>query len=139
MGKRFSTLQESVDGRLEDLHSMFADNSVQAIIASGGYGASQLLDKIDYDLIRQNPKIFIGFSDVTALHLAIHKLTNLVTFHGPTSFSTYNDYNLEHFQKALFSNQPLGELKNPVESLIKSPGKKHNIRIVLIQVKQAAD
>lgn len=116
VGKRFRTLKESVEERLEDLHGMFADPQISAVIASGGYGASQLLNKIDYGLIRKNPKIFIGFSDVTALLLAVHKMSGLVTFHGPTAFSTYNAYTAEHFRKALFSADPLGELKNPDES-----------------------
>jgi muramoyltetrapeptide carboxypeptidase len=95
---------------------MFADPEIKGVIASGGYGASQILNGIDYDLIKHNPKIFIGFSDVTGLHLAIHKMTGLVTFHGPTAFSTFNEYTAGHFRRALFSTEPLGELKNPDEA-----------------------
>lgn len=70
--------------RLEDLHAMFSDKRVKAIIcARGGYGTLRILDKIDYGLIRANPKILVGYSDITALLLAIHKRTGLVTFHGP--------------------------------------------------------
>lgn len=70
--------------RAHDLNQMFADPEVQAIIClRGGYGTLRILDRIDYDLIRQNPKILVGFSDITALHLAINKRTGLVTFHGP--------------------------------------------------------
>jgi len=116
VGKRFTSLRDSIDSRLEDLNNMFADPDIKAVIATGGYGASQILNKIDYDLIRENPKIFIGFSDVTGLHLAIHKQTGLITFHGPTAFSTFNEFTAEHFKKALFSTEPLGELKNPDES-----------------------
>ena len=57
----------------------------------GGYGTEQLLDRIDYDLIRRNPKIFLGYSDITALHLAIRKRTGLVTFHGPVVLSRFSD------------------------------------------------
>ena len=72
------------DVRLEDLHAMFSDKRVKAIIcARGGYGTLRILDKIDYDLIRDNPKILVGYSDITALLLAVHKKTGLVTFHGP--------------------------------------------------------
>ncbi|MDB4443987.1 LD-carboxypeptidase [bacterium] len=72
------------EARLQDLHNMFGNKKVKAIIcARGGYGALRLLDKIDYDLIRANPKIFVGYSDITAMLLAIFKKTGLVTFHGP--------------------------------------------------------
>jgi muramoyltetrapeptide carboxypeptidase len=65
---------------------MFADPSVDAIFAiRGGYGAAQLLDRIDYDLLRKSPKIFLGYSDITAMHLAIQKRAGLVTFHGPVA------------------------------------------------------
>ncbi len=72
------------DLRLEDLHSVFHDQDIKAVIcARGGYGVLRLLDKIDYGLIRKHPKIIVGYSDITALLLAIYKKTGLVTFHGP--------------------------------------------------------
>ena len=70
--------------RLDDLHSMFSNNSINAIFcARGGYGSIRILDKIDYDVIVNNPKIIVGYSDITALLFAIFKKTGLVTFHGP--------------------------------------------------------
>jgi muramoyltetrapeptide carboxypeptidase len=70
--------------RLSDLHDMFSDAEIRAIFcARGGYGSVRLLDKIDYDLIKENPKILVGYSDITALLMAIYKETGLVTFHGP--------------------------------------------------------
>jgi len=70
--------------RLHDLHTAFASKEVQAIfMARGGYGSARLLPHLDYELIRKNPKILIGFSDVTALHIAINQICNLITFHGP--------------------------------------------------------
>ena len=72
------------EDRLEDLHGMFRNPEVKAILcARGGYGTLRLLDKIDYPLIRRNPKIVAGYSDITALLLALHKMSGLVTFHGP--------------------------------------------------------
>ncbi len=69
--------------RLEDLHAMFRDQDIKAVFcARGGYGSLRLLDKIDYDLIMRNPKIMVGFSDITALLLAVHARTGLVVFHG---------------------------------------------------------
>ena len=70
--------------RLSDLQHMFQNPDINAIFCSrGGYGSLRLLDRIDYDLIRRNPKIFVGYSDITALLAAIFKKTGLVTFHGP--------------------------------------------------------
>ena len=70
--------------RVNDLHDMFRDRSVKAVLcARGGYGTPRLLSMIDYALIRRNPKLFIGFSDITALHMALWKKCRLVTFHGP--------------------------------------------------------
>ena len=70
--------------RLSDLHMMFRDKNVKAIICTrGGYGATRLLPFLDYDFIRRNPKILIGFSDITALQLALWKKCRLISFHGP--------------------------------------------------------
>ncbi len=70
--------------RLADLHAMFRRPDIDAIMcARGGYGTPRFLDKIDYHLIRKNPKIFIGYSDLTALQLALFHKTGLVTFSGP--------------------------------------------------------
>jgi muramoyltetrapeptide carboxypeptidase len=77
-------LAGSDDARLDDLMSMFANKGVKAIFcARGGYGTIRLLDRIDYDVIRKNPKIIAGYSDITALLSAIFRNTGLVTFHGP--------------------------------------------------------
>ncbi len=70
--------------RLHDLHSMFQNRKVRAIFcARGGYGSMRLLEAVDYELVRKNPKIIVGYSDVTALLLAVYNKTGLVTFHGP--------------------------------------------------------
>lgn len=72
------------DNRLQDLHMMFADPEVKAVLcARGGYGTLRLLDRIDYTLIGDNPKIIAGYSDITALLLALYKMSGLATFHGP--------------------------------------------------------
>ena len=69
--------------RIDDLHRMFEDPSINAIFcAGGGYGSMRLFGKLDIELIRANPKIFVGFSDITSLHLAIGQSANRVTFHG---------------------------------------------------------
>ncbi|MBK5508726.1 MULTISPECIES: S66 peptidase family protein [unclassified Pseudomonas] len=77
-------LAGSDDVRLNDLHGAFADTEVDAIIClRGGYGTPRLLDRIDFDLLRANAKPFIGYSDITALHVAISRYAGFVTFHGP--------------------------------------------------------
>jgi len=92
--------------RLDDLHSMFADTQVDAVwCARGGYGCSRLLPNIDYKLIKRNPKVFIGYSDITALHTAIVQETGLVCFHGPVGASDFSDYTKMHFQKLLLEPQ----------------------------------
>ena len=70
--------------RLEDLHSVFRDRKIKAVFCTrGGYGCMRLLKDIDYDLIRESPKILVGYSDITALILAVYNKCGLVTFHGP--------------------------------------------------------
>lgn len=88
--------------RLADLHRAFADPAVDAIwCIRGGYGCTRLLPQVDFDLIRNNPKPFIGYSDITALHLAIRKKTGLITFHGPVGASDFPENTLAHFRAAL--------------------------------------
>jgi muramoyltetrapeptide carboxypeptidase len=74
-GKRMGDYHLSIDERLDDLHAMFRDKDISAVFAiRGGYGSMHLLDRIDYDLVWRNPKIFLGYSDITAMHLAVHRL-----------------------------------------------------------------
>ncbi|MBL7224853.1 MAG: LD-carboxypeptidase [Desulfobacteraceae bacterium] len=96
------------EARLSDLHAMFRDRKIKAIFcARGGYGTLRLLDKIDYDLIREHPKIIVGYSDITALMMAINKKTGLVTFHGPMvrGLSALHDSSRESLFKLISSNQ----------------------------------
>ncbi len=116
VGRREGYLGGTIRERVEDLHAMFADPEVKAVFCMrGGYGAAMLLDSLDYALIRKNPKVFLGYSDITALHLGIHRLTGLVTFHGPVVLSGLSEWTLEHFRRALFETKPLGRLSNPPE------------------------
>ncbi len=70
--------------RAADINAMFRNPRVRAIICSrGGYGTPRILDRIDYEAIRNDPKILVGYSDITSLHLAIHAQTGLITFSGP--------------------------------------------------------
>ncbi len=91
--------------RIDDLHTMFADSDIDGIwCARGGYGCSGLLPLIDFDLIRKNPKVFVGYSDITVLHLAIFNKTGLVTFHGPVASSPFTDYSVKYFKEMLMSS-----------------------------------
>lgn len=76
-------LAGSDEDRLHDLHEMFLDKNIKAVLcARGGYGTPRLLDKIDYEIIKNNPKFFIGYSDITALLMAIYHMTGLPVWHG---------------------------------------------------------
>jgi muramoyltetrapeptide carboxypeptidase len=93
--------------RVADLHGMFLDPEVKALwCIRGGSGAISLLKHLDYELIRNHPKILLGYSDITALHLAIHRHAGLVTFHGPVASSTPSAYSTEHMMAVLTDPRP---------------------------------
>jgi len=86
-------VSSSVENRLKDIHEMFADKKVKAIISTiGGNNSNQLLTKLDYKLISENPKIFVGYSDITSLHFAIQKKANLATYYGPCVMTQFGEY-----------------------------------------------
>lgn len=91
--------------RIEDIHSAFEDSTVDAIIcARGGYGAIRLINNIDYNIIRNNPKIFCGYSDITALSAMILKKAGLITFSGPMAQSDFGEENINKFTESQFWN-----------------------------------
>lgn len=90
--------------RADDLMEKFSDKSIKGIVCSrGGYGCARILPFLDYDVIRSNPKVLIGYSDVTALLYGIFKKSNLITFHGPVGISSFNDYSVNNFNKVLLN------------------------------------
>lgn len=92
--------------RLDDLHQMFEDESIDGIVcARGGYGSGRLLPNIDYDLIQANPKVLIGYSDITALLYGIHQKTGLVCFHGPVGASEYSEFTEQGFEQVLMKGK----------------------------------
>jgi muramoyltetrapeptide carboxypeptidase len=92
----------SVGERVADLHAMFLDREVRAIwCIRGGSGCISILAALDYKLIRANPTILLGYSDITALHLAIQRHAGLVTFHGPLAGSTRSEYASMHMLAVL--------------------------------------
>ncbi len=87
--------------RLDDLHEAFTNQNIDAILCiRGGYGSARIIDKINYQLIKQNPKIFIGFSDITALLNSIWQKTGLITFHGVVGTSDFSEYTTKQFHHA---------------------------------------
>ena len=118
VGKYYGYLAGSDEERIEDLHAMFANKNVKAIICvRGGYGSPRLLDKIDYRLIKKNPKIFVGYSDITALQLAFLRKANLVTFGGPMVAVDFhgeiNQYTEENFWRTVTSVKKTGKVILP--------------------------
>ncbi|WP_104421665.1 S66 peptidase family protein [Neolewinella xylanilytica] len=112
--------------RLDDLHAMFADRDVKAVwCARGGYGSARLLPALNYDLIRRNPKILIGYSDITALLNAITNQTGLVTYHGPVGSSEFTPYTERHMRNALLEGEAWQRIELPdgaTEQYIIHPG-----------------
>ncbi|MEO8398995.1 MAG: LD-carboxypeptidase [Ignavibacteriaceae bacterium] len=104
--------------RLDDLHYMFKKKDVKAIISvRGGYGSPRLLDKIDYKIVKNNPKIFVGYSDITALQMAFLQKTGLITFAGPMlAVDFYNEvsaYTEDFFWELITSNKKHGRINLP--------------------------
>ena len=94
----------SIQSRVDDIHEAFLDNNVKAILtAIGGFNVNQILEHIDYEIIRQHPKILCGYSDITALLNAVYAKTGLITYHG-AHFSTFGfEIEPEYTQKAFFN------------------------------------
>jgi muramoyltetrapeptide carboxypeptidase len=100
--------------RADGVNQMFGDTDVNAIMSvRGGWGTARILPHLDFDLIGQNPKALIGYSDITALHLAIHAKTKMVTFHGPVGISAWGKQSLETFKPLLF-DAAMPDYVNPV-------------------------
>ena len=104
--------------RLADLEGMFTDTEIHGIVClRGGYGSVRMLQRMDYDIVRANPKVFVGYSDITALHGAIHQRTGLVTFWGPMVASDmspgFHPYNRDAFMKAVSGAESIGSILHP--------------------------
>ncbi|MGX5672782.1 S66 peptidase family protein [Thermomonas fusca] len=105
-GGRYGHLAGTDAERAGDLNAMFGDKAVRAIVCvRGGSGAARLLPLLDYALIRRNPKVLLGYSDITALHCAIHAKTGLVTFHGPVGTGSWNRFNVDQFERLFFQRE----------------------------------
>ena len=110
-------VSDTAVNRAADIHAMFADPDVRAILATiGGHHSCHLLPLLDWDLIRANPKVFMGYSDITVLNLAIHTMTGLVTFNGPSLLTDWAEYpempafSREQALRAITVPGPMGDL-----------------------------
>lgn len=108
--------------RAKDLNEAFADKQVKGIISFiGGNHSNQLLNLLDYNLIRQNPKVFLGYSDMTVLHLALHTKVKLVTFYGPAVLTQFAEnpvmhpYSQDYLSRAVMSRQPVGKIEPSIK------------------------
>lgn len=92
--------------RAADMNRFFADASVKAVLPTrGGWGTARLLPLLDFDLIRRNPKILMGYSDITALLNGIHARTGLVTFHGPNAGGRWDEFSVGYVRRILFGGE----------------------------------
>ncbi|RIV72341.1 S66 peptidase family protein [Flagellimonas aequoris] len=99
--------------RAKDVNEMFANPKIDGILcARGGYGCTRILDQLDYESIKKNPKVLIGFSDITALIQAIYKETGLVCFHGPVGSTIDDAYSQKYFKKVLMKGKDSQKIKN---------------------------
>ncbi|HSP87096.1 MAG TPA: LD-carboxypeptidase [Ignavibacteriaceae bacterium] len=115
--------------RAAELTEMFSRKDVDGIMcARGGYGCSRILPLLDYDIILDNPKVLIGYSDITALLYGIYSQTGLVCFHGPVGISTFNEFSVNYFKNVLVKPQEKLQLdstpeENNPDPIIISSGK----------------
>ena len=116
--------------RAGDINQQFADTDVAGLIAlRGGWGCARILGLLDYSLIRAQPKVFLGFSDITALHMAIHSRTGLVTFHGPVGTSNWTPFTSGNVRQVVLEGQtPV--FANPSPSNGKPGSTRHPIRTI---------
>jgi muramoyltetrapeptide carboxypeptidase len=112
---RYGYLGGKDEDRAADLMAQFADASVAGIVAvRGGWGCARILPLLDYELIRKNPKVLIGYSDITALLVAIQAKTGLVTFHGPIGLDPWNSFTVGYFRKVIMEAEAV-TMENPSE------------------------
>jgi muramoyltetrapeptide carboxypeptidase len=109
--KRRGYLAGTDEERAADINSFFADPTIKGLMGIGGWGSARVLPHLDFDLIRANPKVLAGFSDVTVLLNAIHARTGLVTFHGPHPRMRFS---ADYFQRVLFDGEEV-VFSNPRE------------------------
>ncbi len=115
--EQYGYLSGTDESRARGLNALFRDDRVDAVVCMrGGYGVARMLDGVDFDVIRANPKIVLGYSDITALHTAIHEKVGMVTIHGPmpcSAWMEFDDFSRDSLLRALTATEPLGRFDNP--------------------------
>ncbi len=105
---RYGYLAGRDEDRAADINSLFANPEVSAVLAlRGGWGCNRLLPLLDYDVIRKNPKILMGMSDITGLLVGVHAKTGLVNFYGPTGGSSWNEFTTDNARRVLFDGEAI--------------------------------
>jgi muramoyltetrapeptide carboxypeptidase len=106
MMERHGYLAGADKDRAEDINKAFADRSIDGIHAiRGGWGSARLLPYLDFDAIKRHPKVLIGYSDITALLMAIHAKTGLITFHGPIGLGRWDAWSLDYYRRVLMAGE----------------------------------
>lgn len=137
--QRWGYLAGNDRDRATDINHMFADKQVDGIFClRGGYGSPRLLPYLDYPLIAKNPKVLLGYSDVTALLNAIYARCALVTFHGPIAKQNFSDYTLARFKEVLFNPQAPINLAMPPPFEAKEGQADQDNRLITISPGQAS-
>lgn len=117
--------------RAADLNEMFGNEAIKAIVCiRGGSGAARILPLIDYQVIKNNPKPILGYSDITALHNAIHAQTGLVTFHGPNGSGSWSPFNADQFRTVFFGEPNKITYRNEKEDTDDLVIKENRIRTI---------
>jgi muramoyltetrapeptide carboxypeptidase len=110
-GRRHGYLAGTDDERLADLNEALRDPSIDGVwCLRGGYGVTRILDSVDFSPLEDRPKVVIGYSDVTALLLALHRATGLVAFHAPMARAPMPAFTREGFERTLFRAAPAARL-----------------------------
>ena len=114
--KKWYSFAGTDDERAQEVNDFFADDTIDAIVCMrGGYGCNRILEKLDLELIKIHPKIFVGYSDITTLHIYLNEKAGLITFHGPMAVSNFIDeYNIDTCADFLnmVTGNFIGEIKN---------------------------
>ncbi|MGN0992212.1 MAG: LD-carboxypeptidase [Candidatus Ventricola sp.] len=116
-GQKYGYLSGTDEVRARDVNRMFLDDEVDAIMCvRGGYGTTRMLNLLDYEAIAAHPKVFMGFSDITAMHIAMLQKAELVTFHGPMGVSDWTEpmhpVSFASMMQAIGAAEPMGALEN---------------------------
>ena len=126
-GRRYGYLAGTADERVADLNAALADPRVDAVwCLRGGYGLTRILDRVDFGALERRPKAVIGFSDVTALLLALYRETGVATFHGPMARAPLTPFSRDHFARVLTAVKPagrLGRVAPPADVLVPRQGR----------------